>query len=525
MRVDINLCRVSGLMLLTIPYSIKAQNKPNIVFILADDLGCHDLSCTGSKFYETPNIDQIYHNSMVFTNGYAACSVSSPSRASILTGKFPARHGITDWIGEASGEAWRDLNRHTKLLPPDYFQNLPSEYITLPEALKQAGYKTFFAGKWHLGGKGSWPEDRGFDINIGGWDAGNPKGGYFSPYKNPNLQDGPKGENLETRLANETVKFIKENKNVPFLAYLSFYAVHGPIQTTEGKWKKYRDKAEKMGIAEQGFAMEKRLPIRLHQDNPVYAGLIESMDDAVGLVLAELKKSGLDKNTIVIFTSDNGGVTSGDSYSTSNAPFRGGKGYQWEGGIREPYFISVPWLKNKAKECPVPVSGTDFYPTILELAGLPLRPEQHNDGVSLVPLLKGGKIAERSLIWHYPHYGNQGGDPCSMIRKGDWKLIHYWEDGKDELYNLKEDVGEKKDLAAENPLKAKELRLELDKYLKSVNAKYPVKDPDYNAEAEKEYHNKIINVTWPKLEKGRQEMLSPNFKPNKDWWKSEVTND
>lgn len=391
--------------------------------------------------------------------------------------------------------------------------------------MKEYGYKTFFAGKWHLGGKGSWPEDHGFDINKGGWDGGSPKGGYFSPYENPNLEDGPKAENLEMRLANETVKFMKDNKNAPFFAYLSFYAVHGPIQTTESKWKKYRDKAELMGISENGFAMERRLPIRLHQDNPVYAGLVESMDDAVGVVLNVLNELGLDKNTIVIFTGDNGGVASGDAFSTSNTPLRGGKGYQWEGGIREPYFIKVPWMKIAGKKCNVPVSGTDFYPTILDLAGIPLRPDQHNDGVSLLPLLKGKNIAERALIWHYPHYGNQGGDPSSIIRKGDWKLIHYWEDGKDELYNLKTDLSEKKDLAVRFPEKTIELHHQLDAYLKSVNAKIPVIDPQYNANLEKEYQNKIVKQQWPKLEKERIQMLKKDFKPNKDWWESKITID
>ncbi len=502
-----------------------SAKKPNILFILADDLGYTDLSCQGSKYYETPNIDKIALSGMIFTNGYATCPVSSPSRASILTGKFPARIGITDWIGEASGEEWRKLNRHTKLLPPDYVHNLPSEYITLPEALKQAGYKTFFAGKWHLGSKGSWPEDHGFDINKGGWDAGSPVGGYFSPYENPNLKDGPGGENLEMRLALETVKFIEENKNAPFLAYLSFYAVHGPIQTTEAKWKKYRDKAEKMGVSEKGFDMERRLPYRLYQDNPVYAGLVESMDDAVGVVLNALIETGIDKNTIVIFTSDNGGVTSGDSYSTSNAPLRGGKGYQWEGGIREPYFISVPWMKIAGKKCDVPVTGTDFYPTILDLVGLPLRPDQHTDGISLVQLLKGRQTSGRSLIWHYPHYGNQGGDPSSVIRKGDWKLIHYYEDGHEELYNLKTDISETKDVSEDNAEIVRQLGTELFDYLKKVGARFPVKDPEYSVKAEKKYLRDIVTNRLPRLEQERINMLSVDFNPENNWWGSQGTRD
>ena len=305
-----------------------------------------------------------------------------------MSGRFPARHGITDWIGARTGEEWRKAGRFNKLLPPAYVHHLPHEYITLPEALKEAGYKTFFAGKWHLGEEGSWPEDHGFDINIGGYEAGSPSGGYFSPWSNPNLENREAGENLSMRLANETVQFIRENKDTAFFAYLSFYAVHGPIQTTQEKWAKYRQKAEDMGIAESGFEMGHFLPIRQVQDNPIYGGLVESMDDAVGIVLNALKELGLEDNTIVVFTSDNGGVAAGDNNSTSNLPLRAGKGYQFEGGIREPYFIKVPWMEGGRKSN-VPVTGTDFYPTLLELAGIDLKPEEHLDGVSLVPLLTG----------------------------------------------------------------------------------------------------------------------------------------
>jgi arylsulfatase A-like enzyme len=498
------------------------DKRPNVLFILADDLGYTDLSCMGSSFYETPNIDRIARSGMIFTNGYATCQVSSPSRASILTGKFPARHGITNWIGELSGTEWRKMERHSCLLPADYIHNLPAEYITLPEALKEAGYKTFFAGKWHLGSKGSWPEDHGFDINIGGWDAGSPRGGYFSPYDNPNLPDGPGGENLEIRLARETVKFIRANSGSPFFAYLSFYAVHGPIQTTQQKWQKYQEKAVKAGISKEGFAMERHLPYRLHQDNPVYAGLVESMDDAVGEVLNTLAELGLDKSTIVIFTSDNGGVTSGDSYSTSNKPLRGGKGYQWEGGIREPYFIKVPWMNLSGKKCDVPVTGTDFYPTILDLTGLPLRPDQHNDGISLVPLLRGEPVAERSLIWHYPHYGNQGGDPSSVIRRGDWKLIHYYEDDHEELYNIKKDISEENDISGIYPEIISQLHSELFNFLGKVNARYPAKDPEYSKQEEENYEKVIVNRVWPELENQRSDMLSDDFDPHNDWWGSNL---
>lgn len=499
--------------------------KPNVLFILADDFGYYDLSCMGSDYYETPNIDRIARDGMVFTNGYAACQVCSPSRASIMTGKFPARHGITDWIGAKAGEDWRKAGRFNKLLPAEYVHQLPSEYTTLPEAMRQAGYKTFFAGKWHLGGKGSWPEDHGFDINIGGWDAGSPNGGYFSPWKNPNLENRKDGENLSMRLAGETVSFLENNlpekTGQPVFAFLSFYAVHGPIQTTREKWEKYRRKAEQIGIADSGFKMGRFLPIRQVQDNPVYAGLVETMDDAVGVVLDALDRLGLSENTVVIFTSDNGGVSAGDSYSTSVLPFRGGKGYQFEGGVREPYFIKVPGLTKGGRSSDAPVTGTDFYPTILDLAGEKLLPQEHSDGVSLVPLLQGGTIPERPLIWHYPHYGNQGGDPSSMIRQGDWKLIHYYEDGHEELYRIDRDPEEKHDLSGQQPEKARELHATLFNYLKEVGARFPRKDPEYSPEREKAHLENVRTVRLPRLEKQRLEYLSEDYDPGNNWWGSE----
>lgn len=503
-----------------------SQIRPNIIFILADDLGAHDLSCLGSNYYETPNIDRIAGEGMEFTSGYAGCQVCSPSRATIFTGKFPARHGITDWIGAPSGEDWRKTGRYNKLLPAEYLRQLPHDYLTLPEVLKESGYKTFFAGKWHLGEKGSWPEDHGFDVNIGGLNAGSPKGGYFSPYENPNLKDGNPGEELSMRLAKETVSFLKGNNpgktGQPVFAFLSFYAVHSPIQTTREKWGKYRDKAEKSGIAATGFKMGHFLPIRQIQDNPVYAGLVEAMDDAVGLVLNSLEELGLDDNTIVIFTSDNGGVSAGDAFATSNLPLRGGKGYQFEGGIREPYFIKVPGLTKGGEKCDVPVSGADFYPTILDLAAIRLRPEEHSDGVSLVPLLKHKPIADRSLIWHYPHYGNQGGEPSSIIRSGDWKLIHYYEDGHVELFNLRNDPGETTDLSGKQKNLAEKLHKKLFDYLENSGAKYPSKDPEYQEESEKKYLEGIISKKLPQLEEQRLLLLSKDFIQGNNWWGSKA---
>tara|TARA_R110002096_G_scaffold146733_1_gene305510 strand:- start:29675 stop:31288 length:1614 start_codon:yes stop_codon:yes gene_type:complete len=495
--------------------------KPNIVFILADDLGAHDLSFSGSQYYETPNIDAIANEGVQFTQGYAASQVCSPSRASLMTGQYTARHGVTDWIGAATGEEWGDYY-NTKVMPPEYAHALPDESITIAEALKQNGYKTFFAGKWHLGDEPYTPENNGFDINKGGWEVGGPKGGYYAPWRNPKLDYKYEGENLTKRLALETADFITENKDQPFFAFLSFYAVHGPIETTEAKWSKYRDKAEAQGIPESGFEMAARLPIRTVQDNPVYAGLVESMDDAVGVVLERLKELGLDDNTIVMFTSDNGGVASGDAFSTTNKPLRGGKGYQWEGGIREPYLIKAPMLKKASKTIDYPVSGIDFYPTLLDLAGVEKDPNHVVDGVSLVPLLKGESLNTRPLFWHYPHYGNQGGDPVSIIRKKEYKLIHYWEDGHDELYNLSTDPGEQNDIFEEQQEISQSLRSELDAYLKNVNANIPVDYPKYDPVKAQEKYEERKTKMLPRLEKQRMDFLSKDFLPNEDWYNSSL---
>lgn len=509
----------------------KRENNapsPNVLFILVDDLGYHDLSCTGSAYYETPNVDRIAAEGMQFTAGYAACQVCSPSRASIMSGKFTARHGITDWIGARAGEDWRKAGRFNKLLPPEYAHELPSAYTTLPEAMKQAGYKTFFAGKWHLGGKGSLPEDHGFDINKGGFQAGSPASGrYFAPFKNPKLTDHQeeKGMSLSMRLANETARFIQQNKDTSFFAFLSFYAVHSPIQTTREKWAKYRGKAESLGIAETGFKMGRYLPIRQVQDNPVYAGLVETMDDAVGVVLKTLDELRLADKTIVIFTSDNGGVCSGDAFATSNLPLRGGKGYQFEGGLRVPFFMKVPWMDIAGKKSDVPVIDTDFYPTLLELTGQDLKPQEHLDGVSLVPLLKGSSgIKNRPLIWHYPHYGNQGGEPSSVIRRGEWKLIHYYEDGRNELYNLDRDPGETREVSSQNVALAEQLNEELSDYLHHVGAKFPKPDPAYRAALEQVYLREVEEKRLPQLEEQRLRFLSKDFDPGNSWWGSDVEN-
>jgi arylsulfatase A-like enzyme len=494
--------------------------KPNIVFILADDLGWRDLSNEGSTYYESPHIDRIAKEGMKFTRGYATCQVCSPSRASILTGKYPTNHGITTWIGDRAGEAWRGTRRNDSHLPPEYDRNLRASEITLAEVMNKAGYKTFFAGKWHLGSKGSWPTDHGFEINKGGWDVGSPRGGFFSPWQNPNLESGPAGESLTLRLGRETADFIEAHKDKPFLAYLSFYTVHGPIQTTPELWKKYQGKATAAGLAKERFLFDRRLSVRQVQDCPIYAGMIESMDEAVGMVLKKLDQLGLADNTIVCFTSDNGGVSSGDAYSTSNLPLRGGKGRQWEGGIREPFYLKAPGVTKSGSTSTVPVNGIDWYPTLIELAGLKLPKKQQVDGISLVPLLKGKTIPGRPLYWHYPHYGNQGGEPSSIITEDNWKLIHYHEDARDELYHLGKDEVEQKDLAASEPKRTKVMRAKLNIWLKATKAKFPTKDEKADLAKRKVRFESLATQGKERLERQHANFLNSDYQPNKDWWGS-----
>ncbi|QHI70953.1 sulfatase [Tichowtungia aerotolerans] len=513
-----------NLILLSAALPLLSAPQRNFLFILVDDLGCRDLGYTGSTFYETPHIDGLAASGMRFDQGYAACQVCSPSRASIMLGKTPARHGITQWIGDPSGLGW---DKGDPVMNAEYVHNLPQQDVTIAEAMQEAGYTTFFAGKWHLGSEGSWPENHGFMINKGGWTVGSPKGGYFAPWNNPKLENGPDGESLTLRLARETASFLGSEHDKPFFAFLSFYSVHGPIQTTEALCEKYRKKAEAMGLVgdKERFEFDRRLPVRQVQDNPVYAGMMELLDDAVGIVLDKLKETGLDKNTVVIFTSDNGGVSSGDSFSTSLLPYRGGKGRQWEGGIREPLIIHVPGMTQPDSSTDTPAIGMDFYPTILDLAGLPLMPKQHVDGVSLLPVLKGEALGPRDLFWHYPHYGNQGGEPSSIIRSKDWKLIYYHEDGRCELYNLASDIGEQNDLSALQPEKTAELKKRLDAWLADTQAVMPKPDPRFSKERFDARLKNARTVVKDKQEKRAAHYLKENWTPNSDWWGSSVTND
>ncbi len=506
-----------------------AQEKPNVLIFLVDDLGWKDLACTGSNYYETPNIDRIASQGVIFTESYSASTVSSPSRASIQTGKFTARHGVTDWIGDASGEAWRtwrNKKRYSKVLPAHYKHELDTAEVTIAEAFHEQGYITYHLGKWHLGGKGSLPENHGYDVNIGGYGRGLNGSMYFSPYGNPKLKDGPAGENLTTRLGEEAAAIIKKHKkqDSPFFLMLNFFAVHSPIQCSKEKWEYFRDKAEKMGIKDdsQAFVVDRTLPVRQYQDNPVYAGLISHMDDAVGIVMRALEKTGLDKNTIVVFTSDNGGVSAGEHYQTSNLPLRGGKGYQWDGGLRVPLIIQAPGsIKNR--EIAQPAINTDLYPTLLDLAGLSLRPEQHMDGISLKEYIINPDAVpvSRRMYWHYPHYGSHGGEPSSIIRDGDWKLIYYHEDLRTELYNNTIDKTESGHLNAQYPEQVEYLKSQLLSWLKETGALMPIGDMEYHPVKEAAYKAKQIQTQMKNVQKTRKKLLDPNFKPLDKYCKPE----
>ncbi|MDQ8198628.1 sulfatase [Pelagicoccus enzymogenes] len=500
--------------------TLQEQKKPNVLLIVVDDLGWKDLSVQGSVFYETPHIDQLAADGVRFTNGYASCQVCSPSRASLMTGQYPARMKTTDWFGAKAGTDWK---RNTKLLPAEYIERLDHDRTTVAEAFKESGYSTFFAGKWHLGkDEGDWPEHHGFDINIGGNDKGSPPGGFFSPHNNPRLKERDPGEYLPLRLADETANFILNSGEKPFFATLCFYAVHAPLQTTHELWDKYRKKAESLPQPTSRMEVERRRPIRVVQDNPIYGGLMEAMDAAVGRVLEALDEAGQRENTIVIFTSDHGGVSSGDHWATSNLPLRGGKGYQWEGGLRVPFIVSWPGNIQPSVNLDTPVIGTDVYPTLLELAGLPARPEEHVDGTSIVPALRGGRIPDRPLFWHYPHYGNQGGDPSSVVQLKGWKLIRYHEGDPDELFYLPDDPMESRDLAQRYPEKARELRGILDQWLADVDAEFPTINPDFDEVAFAREQVRKVEVMLPMREKQAAEILEPDWSPDATWWGSET---
>jgi arylsulfatase A-like enzyme len=450
------------------------ERKPNVVVFLVDDLGYRDIGAYNpDTFYETPNVDRLARESMRFTHGYAANPVCSPTRYSIMSGKYPTRVGATNWF---SGK------RVARFNPAPLNDVMPLAEITLGEALKSAGYQTAFIGKWHLGPTAEyWPEAQGFDINIGGHNRGSPPGGYFAPFKNPRLADSADGQHLTARLADEAAGVINKFQEKPFLLYLAFYTVHIPLQAPKELVAKYQAKAKRLGLeGKPEFADEEQVwpdagprQVRILQKHATYAAMVETMDTAVGRVLAKLKELGLDENTIVCFTSDNGGLSTSEGSPTSNLPLRGGKGWVYEGGIREPFLVKWPGVTKPGSVCDVPVMSMDFYPTLLEAAGVKRQPDQVVDGVSLVPLLKGGEVLPRkALFWHYPHYSNQGGFPGGAVRMGDWKLVERYEDGRVHLYNLREDEGERRDLAEKEPDRVAAMRSALHAWYRETDAKF-----------------------------------------------------
>ena len=450
--------------------SASESRPPNILVFLVDDLGYMDIGANNADcFYDTPRVDELAASGMRFTDGYAANPVCSPTRYSLMTGKYPTRVQATNFFtGTRSG----------RFLPAVLNNQMPLEEQTIAELLKQRGYATFFAGKWHLGeSKPYYPQNRGFDVNIGGHKRGMPATGkkYFAPFENPEIQEeSPAGDHLPDRLARETAEFIHRHRDEPFLAYLSFYSVHTPLMGRPDLVEKYRARAEK--VVGTQFAGEEQVygdqprRVRILQNHAVYGAMVEAMDQAVGKVLDQLDDSGVAENTLVVFTSDNGGLSTSEGSPTSNLPLRGGKGWLYEGGIRVPWLIRYPGVTEPGSQCSEPICSIDLYPTLAAAAGGEVN---HSvDGVDLKPLLRGGTIDRESLFWHYPHYSNQGGFPGGAIRRGEWKLIERYEDGRVHLYNLSGDLGERNDLASEMPQRVDSMRRRLHRWYKSVDARF-----------------------------------------------------
>jgi arylsulfatase A-like enzyme len=489
------------MLLLALTVNVSAQKKPikkpqpNVIFIIADDLGYADIAAYGSSFYETPNIDKLASNATRFTNGYANSPVCSPSRASFQTGKYPVNTGVTDWIKGRKVDVGTTPNDRWVVPETEYDMKLSE--TTIAEALKQKGYNTAFLGKWHLGEtEAFWPENQGYDVNIGGWSAGGPQhskgsNGYFSPYGNPRLKDGPEGEYLPERLTNEAIALLKSNTDKPLFMCLSYYLVHTKLQAKEADIAIYKQKREKLGITEdQEFSApqpwmrtasgnSKNYKERIKQGNPTYGAMMKALDDNVGRLINHLKQTGTFDNTLIIFVSDNGGLSTAEGSSTSNLPLAKGKGWMYEGGIRVPFIIKKPHSK-KGNVNHVPVTGVDVFPTIMSYAsnsenGFAL------DGMNLKPYMEGAKSkTERPIFWHYPHYPNQGANPASAIRLGDYKLIHDLELDAYELYNLKTDIGEAKNLATVLPEKTAALKGMLNTWIAKNYNKKLEPNPNWN---------------------------------------------
>ena len=464
----------------TSPSDVQQDAPPNVIIVFVDDLGWADVGANGSVFYETPHIDRLANEGMRFTNAYAAAAICSPSRAALQTGRYPARLGITDWIRASfQGDAWQPdspiaefVEDSTKrLFTPRNFPYLPHEEVTLAEMLGEAGYATAHIGKWHLGPQDWWPAAQGYDENDGGNDFGQPPS-YFDPYENervqgiPNLPPRHEGEYLTDREGDEAVDFIRRHQEEPFFLHLAHYAVHTPIQAKDSLTEKYEAKTK---------------PDETEQTNAEYAAMVESVDDAVGEVLAVLDSLGIAEQTLILFTSDNGGLEP----VTDNAPLRSGKGFPYEGGIRVPFIAYWPGQIEGGTTSEEPVMGIDVFPTLAEIAGQPLPDGRPIDGVSLAPvLLEGESLDRESLFWYFPHYRYDQVGPYAIVRSGDWKLIRFF-DGEPysvreaELYNLADDLSEENDLAEAQPEKVQELEAKLEAWLTDVGARRFETNPDF----------------------------------------------
>lgn len=498
----------------------KTEDKPlNVVFFLVDDLGWRDVGCYGSSFYETPNIDKFAGQAVRFTNAYAACHVCSPTRASILTGMYPASINLTDWLPGRLDFPFQ------KLKNVEINQHLPYNVTTLPKVFKENGYQTAIYGKWHLGEDSASTARQGFDKHIPtDWNKGWPNKGYYSPFGLGGIED-KEGTYLTDRLTDDALKYIDENKDKPFFLYLSHFAVHDPIEGRKDLVAKYKAKLENQteakelpfiregnpdsqNLSDQGKTGKKTaqgyrifedgtVKIKQYQDNPEFAAMVESMDESFGRVLNKLEELKIEDHTLVIFYSDNGGMSAANFYdperrisknklhkafSTSNVPLRGAKGWMYEGGIRVPLIIKWPGKGIQGAVCNVPVTSPDFFPTILEMTGIKSKQVQNKDGVSLVPLVAGEKYIDREAIfWHFPHYSNHGmQSPGGAVRCGDYKLLEYYENSTVQLFNLKNDIEEENDLSSQEPGKMKELLEVLHNWQKESKAKLMKPNPNYS---------------------------------------------
>jgi arylsulfatase A len=454
------------------PFAVPAaaqRRPPNVVLILIDDYGWRDTGYNGSTFYETPNIDRLARSGVVFTDGYAASPVCSPTRAAIMTGKYPSRLHLTSHLQGASNRF-----HFTKVLQPSARLELPLEEVTIAELLRQQGYRTACIGKWHLGKTGFLPSDQGFDVSLAGDEAGSTNDFFFPAWKKKIPLDGAAGEYLTDRLTGLAVDFVESNKDRPFFLYLSHFAVHTPIQGKPDKVRKYDAKSR--------------------PDNPhnygEYAAMIESVDESVGRVMNALRESSVEDSTLVIFTGDNGGLSAPiwkDRPVTSNLPLRSGKGHIYEGGIRVPTIVRLPGVTKPGATSHEPVVSYDYAPTIAELAGVPREKLPAMDGRSFAPVLRGKASMDRTdNFWHYPHYSPQGSRPAAAIRRGDYKLILFFEDNRAELYNLKSDIGEANDLASTQPGRADEMRRRLQEWLRETKAQLPLPNPNHDPARERE---------------------------------------